>query len=207
MARRTRIVLWWCAATPLLVLGLIVAATSVTPGYDSISDTLSQLAARGAPHPWVIAVGLVYAGLMLEGFAWALYRRLADRGRARRIGLLIAASGLAMQVAAFIPDDQNGPNAPSTISGAIHGGLASVAFAAMIIALFTFVRAIGREEGFARVTAVSFRIGLICAVIGGIFEIQVVQSIEGLLQRVFVTLFAVWIELVIFGFLVRDEAS
>jgi hypothetical protein len=201
--RITRAVLWSCAATPFLVVGSILAATSVTPGYQTVSDTLSQLATKGAPHPWVIGVGLVLAGLMLEGFAWALYRRLADRVRARRIGVLVVVSGLAIQVAAFVHDDPNELGAPSTISGAIHGALASIAFAGLIVALFTFTRAMGSERGFGRVTGFSFRIGVACAVVGSVFEIQVVQSIEGLLQRVFVTMFAIWIEVVIFGFLMR----
>ena len=204
--RAERVVLWWCAATPFLVVAFVLAATVLTPGYDTVSDTLSQLAAKGTPHPEVIAVGLVLAGVMLEGFAWALYRRIADRSRARRIGLLIAVSGFAIQIAAFVHDDPNVPGAPSTISGAIHGALASIAFAAMIVALFTFVRAMAREPGSARVADLSFRIGVACAAVGSVFEIQVIQSIEGLLQRVFVTLFAIWIEVVIFGFLMRRDA-
>jgi hypothetical membrane protein len=201
-----RLVLWWCAATPLLVLGSILAATSVTPGYDTTSDTLSQLAVKGTPHPWVIAIGLALAGLMLQGFAWAIHRRLHDRVRADRIGVLIAISGLAIQIAAFVHDDPHVPGAPSTMSGAIHGGLATIAFGSLIVALFTFVRAMGSEHGYARVAAYSFRIGVVCAVVGGIFEIQVVQSVEGLLQRAFVTLFAIWIEVVIFGFLLAKRA-
>ncbi len=204
--RLTRIVLVCCAGAPLLVLTSILVATVVTPDYHTVSDTLSQLAAEGAPHPAIIAAGLVLAGLMLQGFAWALHRRLMDRARGRSIAILIASSGLAMQTAAFVRDDPNVEGARQTLSGAVHGALASIAFVAMIVALFLFVRAMASEPGFERVRVMSRRLGWACAVIGSVFEIQVIQSIEGLLQRVFITLFAVWIEVVIFGYLTKEGA-
>jgi drug/metabolite transporter (DMT)-like permease len=206
-ARLERAVAWSCAFAPPVVVATIVAATRLTPGYSSISETLSQLAVDGRPHPRIVAAGLVVAALMLEGFAWALGRRLADRARGTRIAVLIAVAGVAVAAAAFIHDDPNVPHGPATASGAIHGGLASVAFGSLIVALFLFVRALRVEPVASRVAAYSMRIGVVCAVVGTIFEIQVVQSIEGLLQRVFVSLFIVWIEVVIFGYLLRGSAS
>jgi hypothetical membrane protein len=195
-----------CAVAPVAVVATIALATRMTPSYSSVSDTLSQLAVAGRPHPEMIGGGLLAAGMMLLGFAWTLHRRIVDRTRANRIGVSIAVAGVAVVGAAIVRDDPNGPHGPATVAGAIHGSLASLAFLSLILALFTFARATRAERGQRRLADLSVRIGVACAIIGVIFEIQVVQQVEGLLQRIFIALFVVWMEVVIFRYLLRPGA-
>jgi hypothetical membrane protein len=196
-----RAVAWACAAAPFVVVATIALATRLTPSYSSVSDTLSQLAVAGRPHPELIGIALLVSGTMLVGFGWALHRRVVDRRRATTIGVAMGIAGVAVVGAAIVHDDPNGPHGPATLTGAIHGSLASVAFLALILALFTFARAARAEPGQRRLVVLSLQIGVACAVVGAIFEIQVVQQVEGLLQRVFIALFVVWMELVIFRYL------
>jgi hypothetical membrane protein len=201
--RADRAIAWACAVAPVAVVAAITIATRLTPGYSSVSDTLSQLAVEGRPHPELISAGLLVTGWMLLGFAWVLHRRLTDRPRANRIATLITVAGIAVGGAAIVHDDPNTPHGPATIAGAIHGTLASLAFLALILALFTFARATQAEPGQRRLVELSVRIGVACAIVGTVFEIQVVQQVEGLLQRIFASLFVVWMEVVIFRYLLR----
>ena len=198
-----RRVAWACAFLPIVAVASLVTATALTPGYSSISDTVSQLAVDGTPRPWVLAVGLLSAGSMLGAFAWALHRRLADRVAARTVGILIAVSGIAVGATGLVRDDPNLPHGPATLSGIVHGSLASIAFAALMLALFRLVPVFRAESPSTRLASLSIWIGATCAVVGMVFELQVVQPIEGLLQRAFVALFVVWMEAVVFGYLLR----
>jgi hypothetical membrane protein len=184
----------------MAVIAMIVLATRLTPKYSSVSDTLSQLAVAGSPHPEIIDAALLVSGSMLIGFAWVLHRRVVDRRRANRIGSLIAVAGIAVVGAAIVHDDPNAPHGSATIAGAIHGSLASLAFLSLIFGLFTFSRASRAERGQRWLADLSVRIGVTCAVVGAVFEIQVVQQVEGLLQRIFITLFVAWMEIVIFRY-------
>src|SRR4029453_9883739 len=101
---RERAVASACAVAPVAVVAAIGLATRMTPSYSSVSDTLSQLAVAGRPHPAMIGAGLLVAGTMLLGFAWTLHRRIVDRARANRIGISIAVAGVAVAGAAVIRD-------------------------------------------------------------------------------------------------------
>jgi hypothetical protein len=205
----TRSLLWAGASAPLVVGILLVVGAAVTPGYSHVSDTVSQLAARGAPHPEVTQSGLVLWGLLLEGFAWGLYRRARRLREAKAVLILLLISGASVQLAAFVRDDPNIDTAPSTIEGAIHGLLASIAFLCLICAIALFSRRLCAALGAKRFKQFSLGIAAAISIIGLVFELQVFQQVEGLLQRLIYTLFVVWMEVILFGWagLARRQRS
>lgn len=140
--RLERALLWMGALAPILVAVIVLASASLTPGYSHVSDTISQLGAREAPHPMLIQIGLVGWGLLLEGLAWGLYRRLGKGSGARSVLVLLMVSGASVQLAAIIRDDPNVPSAASTIGGAVHGFLATLAFAGLLAAIVAFARTV-----------------------------------------------------------------
>jgi hypothetical protein len=197
--RLTRSLLWAGASAPLAVGVFLLIGAASTPGYSHLSDTVSQLAARGAPHPEVIQSGLLLWGLFLEGFAWGLYRRSRRPRGAKALMILLLISGASVQLAAFVRDDPNIDTAPSTIEGAIHGLLASIAFLCLIGAIAMFARNLCTVVGTERFRTFSFRMAAAISIIGLVFELQLFQQVEGLLQRLIYTLFVVWMEVILFG--------
>lgn len=205
--RLTRALLWGGALAPFLVAAFVLAAAAVTPGYSHLSDTVSQLAARGAPHPELIETGLVLWGLLLQGFAWGVFRRSGKGTGARVVAALLTLSGAAVQLAAFIRDDPNVETARSTLAGAVHGLLASLAFVALLGGIFVFARTVRTNPGSRRIARFSLRVAVLGLFLGSIFELQLLQSIEGLLQRFVYALFALWLEVIIIKWLRLPRAS
>jgi hypothetical membrane protein len=114
---------WWtltsaAAAPVVLVGGWSVAAACQPAGYDPIRDTISSLAATGAPDRWVMTTALAAVG------ACYLVTAIGFRP-ARRLGrLVLALGGLGtLSVAAF-------PQSDTGNSGA-HTAAAAVAFTAL----------------------------------------------------------------------------
>jgi len=92
---------WWTivtagAAPALLVGGFLVAAALQPVSYDSLRDTISALAARGAIDPWVMRAAIAAVGACYLATALGL-------GPARHIGrLALAGGGVAtLSIAAF----------------------------------------------------------------------------------------------------------
>lgn len=65
-----RIVLW--SVTGLVVIGLVVAAAAVVPGYASRAEAV------GAQVPGMVVPGVVFA--LSFWVTWKLYRRFSGRG-------------------------------------------------------------------------------------------------------------------------------
>ena len=130
-------------------------------------------------------------GAMLEGFAWGVHRRLRGAPGARAIVGLLVLSGVAVQAAALVRDDRTGT--PSTLGGLIHGSLATIAFSGLLGAMWMSARTIRSYPLASRIARRWRELAITGLVIGSLFELQLMQSIEGLLQRAFYLVCAVWL--------------
>lgn len=106
-------------APVVLVGGWTVAAGRRTDGYDAGVDTISALAAAGAPDRWVMTSALAVLGACHLGTATAL-GPAAVPGRA-----VLAAGGLATVGVALTPLPVSGRSAAHTVvAAAAFGALA-----------------------------------------------------------------------------------
>ncbi len=102
---------WWTvvsasAAPVLLVVGFLVAATLQPASYDSLRDTISELAARGAADPWVMTAAIAAVGACYLVTALGL-------NPARHVGrLALAGGGVATLSIAAFPTPLHGYSRP-----------------------------------------------------------------------------------------------
>jgi hypothetical protein len=133
-------------ATLAVVAIRVVLAGAASPGYSHVSQFISELGARGAPHEWGTRfLGFLPAGVLLLAFCGFAHRALP---RSRRTTLAIG--GLALYaagylVAAAFPCDPGcRPPQPSTsqvihnVGGAIGYLLAPVFLFALACAARTW---------------------------------------------------------------------
>lgn len=125
-SHRARAVPWWglvsaAAAPVLLVGGYMVAAAVVPGGFDSVSGTISALAARDAAHREVMTVALLGLGGCHLVTSLALHS-------ARSLGRwTLALGGLATVGVATAPLPAGGG------SSTVHGVTATAAFALLSV--------------------------------------------------------------------------
>ncbi|MGJ5826338.1 DUF998 domain-containing protein [Streptomyces ossamyceticus] len=108
------------SAPVLLIGGWTIAALLEGPAYDPARQTISVLAAYGAPGFWVMTGALVALGLCHLLTAWGL-RAAALAGR-----VALGGGGVSAFVVALLP-------APSTGGSLRHGSAAVVGFALLAV--------------------------------------------------------------------------
>ena len=99
---------WWgttaAAVAPVALIGGWTWAGAITPGYDPVRQTISDLAAADAPTHWLMTAALVVTGLAYIVTAVGL--RPADgAGRA-----LLGVGGVGVLLTAWIPNNTEGRN-------------------------------------------------------------------------------------------------
>jgi hypothetical membrane protein len=99
---------WWgttaAVAAPVALIGGWWWAGAITPGYDPIRQTISDLAAGDAPTHWLMTAALVVTGLAY--IVTAIGLRPADgAGRA-----LLVVGGIGVLLTAWIPNNTEGRN-------------------------------------------------------------------------------------------------
>lgn len=123
---RVRTVPWWgllsAAAAPVFLIGGWTVAAQLQPGgFDSVRDTISDLAALGASERWVMTSALGGVGVCHATTALAL-RAAAPLGRA-----VLASGGVATVLVAAAPLPVEGDGSVP------HSAAAAVAFGALSV--------------------------------------------------------------------------
>lgn len=111
---RTRVP-WWtvvsaCAAPALLVVGFLVAAMLQPASYDSLRDTISAMAARGAADSWVMTAAISAVGACYLVTALGLSPARSG-GR-----LALAGAGIATLLIAAFPLPLHGYSRPHALA-------------------------------------------------------------------------------------------
>jgi hypothetical membrane protein len=89
---------------PIALIGGYLYAGSLVSGYDPVASTISDLAARDAPHRWVMTLALILTGL--AHLVTAVGLRPADpAGR-----MLLGIGGVATLLIAWLPNHSAGHN-------------------------------------------------------------------------------------------------
>jgi hypothetical membrane protein len=134
---------WWgvasSAVAPVALIGGWTLAAARQPDFDSVSESISALAGRGATERWLMTCALLTVGACHVTTAAAL-RPVAGAGR-----FLLAAGGVATVGVAAFPLPAAGGSAPHAVSAAVaFGALATWPAVAGALSRYGLTPAIGR---------------------------------------------------------------
>ena len=200
----SRLIRWLllCGAlAPLMMVAFLIVAGLLTPGYSHVADTVSQLGADGRPHPEVMNAGFIAYGLLINGFAYGLYRQLGRGKGAKAIWVSLGISGAGLLLAGIFHVDPKMLGAPPadspvTLEGGLHAGFAQVAFLAFAVAIMIFAWTVSLDPAWRGFTGMSLAVVFLYSVVAVMFWSDVAVSIEGALQRSFFGIAVVWVEAV-----------
>ena len=183
------------AMTYFMVMAvLVLVAGAFTPGYSHVSQFISELGARGAPHEWAVRfAGFLPAGLLLLAFCGFAFAALP-----RSISAALGLFGLAFYAAGYLvavvfPCDLGcRPEVPSA-SQLIHnaGGLLGYVLAPAFLLAFARAAHTWPNAGGLSVA------GYICAGLAflGLFSLSPGSSFAGLSQRLLEFAVLAWVVL------------
>ena len=202
----------------LSTIGWLVAGFVQPPGYDAVSEDISDLGAHGAAHPWILnLVGSNMAGALAFVFALGLLAALSGGGPACSAGpAIVAVFGAGEFVDGFLRLDCESRSARPACPGneswqqAGHVVESVVTALAMLLAPAVCGWCFRRRPHWARLAAYSFATtGLVLALMagyGGVAEWGD-SSGAGVLQRLFATAGVLWIGVVAARLLALERAS
>jgi len=124
-------------APAVLVLGVVVAGLT-WPGYDHLTQNISDLGGTEAPHPVLLNVTLMLFGLLVVAFAVALRQTRADHGHTRAGPLLVGYFGVMAIVQGLTPCTPG--CAEGTPIDLLHGLAATTGLLAVAIGMLSFWR-------------------------------------------------------------------
>ncbi len=127
----------------LLYVAMNVFVAMQWEGYNSASQTVSELSAIGAPtRPLWVLLGIVYA-LLAIAFGWAVWTSTRRKRSLRVVGGLMVTYGVISLVWPFAPMHLRG--AELTLTDTMHIVLAMVTVLLMLLAIGFGAAAFGKR--------------------------------------------------------------
>jgi hypothetical protein len=170
----------------------VFAVASVRrPEYDQVADTISKLSAQGVTGRWSWTGGLVAYTVLMALFAAGVRRRFGSRGPARILWSAVVVHAALMVGVAVFRDDLR-PGGFFTVEGAVHDVASGMAFSALVVAMLGAVAVASVDRVLQPLRAATLVIGTAMTAVGIAF-LFIPPEVQGIPQRVFVALAAVWI--------------
>jgi hypothetical membrane protein len=178
-------------AAPLLFFLTAGILGMITPGYDPVTQLISELGETGAPYAWIMnLLGFGVTGVLILAFTPGLYAAL---GKTKVAGLgcgFVALAGVIFLAMAFVSCDRG--CIPVTPEGSLHLLLGLLAAIAAVISSFLLAWPMRKRGPWHGIWQYSLVTGVVILLILPVFVS--LGEIAGLLQRILVGAIFLWME-------------
>lgn len=179
---------------PLIFVAVMTIIQSVQPGYSPVHETISRLV-LGA-HGWFQTLSFFIFGFLFAVFSLRLYIA-TSRSRIARMGAgLFFLSGFSFFLVGAFPVDPEG-QIGETITGIIHGGMASTAAVTFVLGSIAFAVYFSIDERWHNYRWFTTFIALACLGFTLVWALSPdTWAWKGLAQRLLLLIGFVWIEVI-----------
>jgi hypothetical membrane protein len=176
---------------PVVALSAFAAASARRPGYDQVADTISKLSAQGVTQRWLWTGGLIAYAVLMALCAVGLRRRFGSITPGRIVWIAVLVHAVLMVGVAVFRDDLR-PGGFFTLEGALHDVLSGLAFSALVAVMLGAIALATPERALWPLRPITLVVATAMTTVGVIF-LFTPPAVQGIPQRVFVGLAAVWI--------------
>ncbi len=185
-------------AAPIIFAVLMTVAGFLYEGYSHATQAGSELGGVEAQYPIVQNASFFIVGILFIAFAFGLHRGIGD-GKGSRLGpIFVGIFGIITVAQAFLPCDP-GCDVISLI-GALHNLTGLSSFLAVCIGILIIARRLKGDpnwqyyRGYSLITGVAAIVSLLAWI--GVSKVAGIDAVNGVLQRVFIGIVFLWIEVV-----------
>jgi hypothetical membrane protein len=181
---------------PPFIITIILISGLLTPGYNHLTDTISSLSQQGATNPGLMITGFIIYGVLIIGFAYALFLRLRHGIKAYMAWSSLTLYGICMILAGVFRNISGVNFSGLNIQGIVHNAVVITSCLSMFVGMLMFAGSVFRKPswfGFTWFTIAASFLGMVLSII---FLIQSHVPLAGLFQRVFYCVILIWIETV-----------
>ncbi len=181
---------------PLLMLSLWTIASLMRPGYDQLTQYGSELGT--GDNSIIMNANFLITGLLIMSFSLGLLTNIRTAFWSRAGSIFVGLFGIGEIATAAFPCDPGCPlTNPQSLYQQVHNGIAAVAFTAIAVAPLLVSVRLKRDKSWRSYQAYSLGTGLAALGLFIAFSIAALYTLlyVGLLQRLFLAIPFLWIEL------------
>ena len=167
---------------PVMMVAVILAVGQITPGYDPVSETVSQMGAAERPFAFMLNAGYVAYGILMGGAAYGLSRSMGLTARSRTLAVLLGIHAAGTMLLGLFPDTLDlGPK--GLTDDFLHNTVSAVSSLPLLVGILV-LRGIARQRRALKAAGI---LGVVVVIVNlpmpVIPTLDALQPVSGLLQR------------------------
>ena len=180
---------------PIFYTIIVIILGFLWPGYNHVSQFMSELGATGAPNAIIMNIfGFILLGILMIAFSFGLYRNVS-KGKVTTISsALIVVSGISLVAVAFFPCNLGCVNISFT--GKMHGVFATIPGVAMALAPLIIAQQFKDDSRWENYWLYTLVTGIVTAILGLAFLFIVIEGWMGAFQRISMGIPLLWMEVI-----------
>jgi hypothetical membrane protein len=179
---------------PIMMMVIIIIAGEITPDYNPVSDTISQMGTPASPYAMVLNGGYIVYAILMGLAAYGLCRSMSFTTTAKIVAILLGIHAIFTILLGFFPDTLD-ILAKSFTDDLLHNIISAISYIPLLIGILIF-RRLARQEKTLKVVGI---LGLVIVVINllmpTIAYVEPLKAICGLLQRLLIGGSFLWLTL------------
>lgn len=192
LGRISRFFLLFGVFAPITMMVVVIVVGQITPDYNPISDTISQMGTPESPYSLVLNGGFVIYGVLMGVAAYGFHRRLRYTAMGNTLVVLLSIHAVGTILLTIFPDSLEFTGKHFT-DDILHNTASAISYPALLIGILVFTR-IARQEKALRVVVV---IGLAVVILNLLLPFVAMfgpfKPISGLMQRLFMASSFLWL--------------
>lgn len=196
-----RFLLFCGVLAPVMMVVVILVVGQITPGYDPVSETVSQMGAAERPYAFVLNAGYVAYGILMGAAAYGLSQIVGLTTRAKTLAVLLGMHAAGTMLLGVFPDTLD--LAPKGLTeDFLHNTVSAVSSLPLLVGILV-LRGIARQRRALKAAGI---LGIVVIIANlpmpAIPMLDALQPVSGLLQRLLSGSAFLWLALT-FGLLYR----
>jgi len=186
---------------PVMMMAVILVVGQITPDYDPVSNTVSQMGAAERPYASVLNAGYMAYGIMMAAAAYGLSQSMGLTRRAKMLAVLLGVHAAGTMLLGVFPDTLD--LAPKGLTDDFLHNTVSVVSSLPLLVGILVLRGIARHRRALKAAGI---LGMVVIIVNlpmpVIPMVDALQPVSGLLQRLLSGSSFLWLALT-FGLLFR----
>ncbi len=167
---------------PVMMMVVIVITGQITPDYNPMSETVSQMGTPERPFSILLNGGYWIYGILMSFASYSLYRHINFTTQIKKIAVLLGIHAMFTILLGVFPDSLD--ILPKDITdNFLHNFISAVSYLPLLASIFIFCNIRFQEKSLkilGTIGLIILAVNLPMPVIG---RITILEPIEGLLQR------------------------
>jgi len=179
---------------PIMMMAIIIIVGQLTPYYNPITDTISQMGAREQPYSIILNSSYIIYGIVIIATAYNLYKRLNHTTLVKILLILFVFHACGSICLAIFPDKMDTLGSPVT-SNIVHNIFSGISYVSLVMGILLYSLSNLRHKATDLIAIIGIAVVAINLVMPFINLFSCLKEIAGLLQRFFMFCSFFWVTL------------